>query len=49
MHRAAVSAFAVVFMGIGLAMLVVTTVHGGRPAQSVTALRLNSFASASVK
>jgi hypothetical protein len=29
MHRAAISAFAVAFMGIGFAMLVVTTIHGG--------------------
>ena len=29
MHRAAVSAFAVAFMAIGLAILVLTTIHGG--------------------
>jgi hypothetical protein len=29
MHRAAVSAFGVAFVAIGLAMLVVTTIHGG--------------------
>ena len=29
MHRAVVSAFALAFMAIGVAMLVVTTIHGG--------------------
>ncbi len=29
MHRAAVSTFAVAFVAIGVAMLVVTTIHGG--------------------
>jgi hypothetical protein len=29
MHRAVVSAFALAFVGIGVAMLVVTTIHGG--------------------
>jgi hypothetical protein len=29
MHRAAVATFAVAFVAIGVAMLVVTTIHGG--------------------